>query len=76
VAGKSILNPMLHIAHIVALTLVGATILGVNYAVENVLPCSPIYPHRVTRTEMTKLTPRSSIIRGRAATSADKVPLA
>jgi dipeptidyl aminopeptidase/acylaminoacyl peptidase len=50
-------RPIVRLSLIVALTLVAALVIGVHYAIENILPYSPIRPHRVTRAEMEKSAP-------------------
>jgi pimeloyl-ACP methyl ester carboxylesterase len=50
-------RPTVRISLIVALSLVVALVIGVRYAVENILPYSPIRPHRVTRAEMETFAP-------------------
>ncbi len=49
---------VIRILLVLTVILGGVAILGVNYAVDNILPYSPIRPHRVTRAEMARYTPR------------------
>jgi uncharacterized protein len=47
----------IRIVLVLTVVLAVAAVVGVNYAIENVLPYSPIRPHRVTRDEMALYTP-------------------
>ena len=51
------MKTILRVSLIIAVVLILLAAVGVNYAVENILPYSPIRPHRCTRDEMSKYTP-------------------